>query len=1104
MTNKKRILGLCAALLCSSMVSFAQSVQIRLSNATVSKAMAELREKSGYSFVYEKADVNTNRRVNVNASTLQEAISQILADQPVNYELKGKNIVVSRHQTRTNSTYSTHGVNQANKRRVTGHIVDANGEPIIGASVKIQGNTKASGVTNVDGEFTIEAASGQSVEISYMGFTTKTIAVNSLGQGDNKITLDEDRKIIDEVVVIGYGAVKKSDLTGAVASVKGEDLVKTATSSPIAALQGRAAGVVVDLGSGSPDATPLIHIRGVGTPNNSSPLYVVDGFPMDAIDFLNPNDIESIEILKDASATAIYGSRGANGVIIIQTKKGQAGTLRVNATAYYGIENLTTQPDMLNAQQYEDLANAAYAAVGKPAVYSGTPKYNTDWVDETTHSGTIQQYNINLSGGTDKLQSVFSANYFDHSGIIRSTNFNRITLSSNNTYKPTKWLDFNATMHVSTIHSKRLDPSYVLMTSLIAPPDDPVWDEESNYYYGITKFRLENPAGAIGRNTGRNRSLFFVGNFSINIRPVKDVTFTSRYGVKIRNLNNISFTPVYYETQNISNLMNTVGRGTGRFVDWTWENQLTWHHNFNHVHDITVMGATSARKFHTDNYDVTKQNIPNESDNFWYFDAASENPLASGNGAELTMLSYLGRINYTLLDRYLLTASIRADGSSRFTKENRWGYFPSASLAWRISSEPFFQNWGLNWWNNAKLRVGYGEIGNENINSYYPYLNPVSQQNYYVIGKGQVRTNGASPSGIGNPDTQWETSKQFDLGLDLGFFDTKLTITADYYIRKTNNILLSQQIPSISGFSTVVRNVGGMENRGFEFAASYTDKVGDFHYTVSGNFATVNNKVTDLGTSSALIGSIPYIQALIDLQGSLGNMLRSEVGGAYNRFYGYKTDGIFQSEQDVNSYIKDGKLIQPNAKPGDFKFQDINGDGKIDDGDRTFIGNPIPDVTFGLSLNADWHNFDLSALFSGSLGNDIYNGAKYYFMRFDGKQNVRNDYLNAYWHGQGTSNDVPILTSDATRNDNNFKKPSDWYVENGSYLRLKTLQIGYTFYPRFADGFKSSIRVYFQAQNLFTITSYSGLDPEISSDYAVDRGQYPQPRTFMLGTNINF
>lgn len=1056
-----------------------------------------IEQQTDYLFIYDKG-IDTRRQVSIEArrQPVNDVLDRLFAGQSLTYTLDGNYIVLSHRPLSTTQQ----------KRQIRGTVSDTGGQPVIGANVVEKGTTNGT-ITDMNGQFVLDVSPDALLIVSYIGYKAREIAVNK--KTVLAITLSEDTEALEEVVVIGYGTVKKSDLTGSVSSVKAEDITKIATNSPIAALQGRAAGVSVSIGSGSPDATASIQIRGVGTPNDSSPLYVVDGFPMSDINHLSPSDIESIEILKDASACAIYGSRGANGVVVITTKKGKAGELKVTLNAYYGVEYLASKPTMLNSAQYADLTNLAYANAGEKPLYDNTSSlpYNTDWYDEVSHLGQYQNYNISMSGGSEKMQSVFSATYYNRKGIVKSTDFDRISLNQNNVIKATDFLKFTTSLSFAMTDHKRLDPSSIFLSSLIAPPDIPVIDPETNYYTGIRKMRLENPTGRIARNNGDNKRLYFVGNFNVDLNLTKDLIFTSRFGLKIRHNHDKDFVPVFYETADNSTLMNTVTRKTSRMTDWTWENMLTYHHQFNEKHELTVMGAVSARSYTNDEYKATKQNVPSESKEFWYFDAATENPLAEGKGAELTMLSYLGRINYSFLNRYLITASIRADGSSRFTKENRWGYFPSAALAWKLSEEEFFKDWDQTWLNNFKVRAGYGEIGNENISSYYPYLTPISQRRYYTLGQAQERINGAAPSGIGNTDAKWETSTQLNFGLDLSLLNNRLSITADYYIRKTDDILLRQQIPQTSGFSSMVRNVGGMQNKGFEFSIEYKGNKGDFTYDINGNFAIVKNEVTSLGTSNALVASFPYDYSLIDLQRALGNVIRSEVGRPYGQFYGYVTDGIFQNQAQIDAYVKDGQPIQPEAKPGDFKFRDLNGNGKIDDGDMDFIGNPIPDFTYGLSFDATYKHFDLSLLFQGAAGQEIYNAAKYYYMRFDGKQNVRQEYLDAYWRGENTSAKQPIPTQDLTRNTRNFRN-SDYYVENGSYLRLKNIQIGYNFSPKLAEGFKPSIRLYIAAQNLFTISGYSGFDPEVSVDsetgLSVDRGQYPQAQSYMIGTIINF
>jgi len=982
------------------------------------------------------------------------------------------------------------------RKHITGVVQDVNG-PIVGASV-VQRGTTVGTVTDLDGRFDLNVPVGSTIDVSFVGYETTSFRVGSASS--YRVNLEEDSQILEEMVVVGYGTMKKSDLTGSVSSVSSEDLNRVPVSDPAQALQGRAAGVVVTASSGSPDASTSIRIRGIGTMNDASPLYVVDGFPMGDIHHLAPSDIESIEILKDASACAIYGSRGANGVVVITTKKGNAGNAKVNFNAYYGFEKIPETPDMMNASQYVEVRKAAFAASGDSFYTSGdeTGKVNTNWWDEVSRTGQYQNYNVTVSGGSEKVQSVMSANYFKREGIIKSTAFDRINVSNKTTAEVTKWLKLTSSLSYSVANiDGGMGTGNIMMTSLIAPPNVSVWNETTDYYSGLLDVRLANPAGRIYRNNSESNRKFFVGNFSADIKLYKDLVFTSRFGVKHRNAGYVGYTPIYYETSSISSAKTTISRSKTNSTDWTWENQLTYHHKWAKKHDFTAMVATSARDYEYEYMSGTKDNVSGDAERYWYFNSATDNPQVSGNGSSLSMFSYLGRINYNYGDRYLLTVSMRADGSSRFSEDNRWGYFPSAAAGWRLSEESFFER-AKEVVNNAKIRLGYGEIGNENISSYYPYITPIAVGRYYTVGADQARVNGAVPNAIGNKDAKWETSTQFNVGVDLGFLNNRLNVTADYYVRKTEDILMNQSIPNLSGFSTMVRNVGGMKNTGLELTASWKDSKGDFSYDVNANIAFVKNEVTNLGTSDLLYAyGFDYDYDLINLQGGLGQFIRSEVGEPYGQYYGRVTDGIFQTQAEIDSYG-----IQPDAQPGDFKFKDLNGDGKIDDNDREYIGSSIPTATYGISFNAAYKGWDINLLFSGVFGNEIFNASKYYLYRSDGSFNCTKEYYDNYWKADRNTNEIPALTHDATRNSRNFCA-SDYYIESGSYLRLKNIQVGYTFKPKIG-GRDTSIRVYLASSNLLTFTGYSGFDPEIGANYGVDCGQYPHARSFQIGTSINF
>mgnify|MGYP006283617883 CR=1 FL=1 len=1085
---------------------------INVNDITIEEILDEIEKKSDFYFLFNQKLVDVNRKVNLHVENkkLDDILPLIFAGTKVDYVILDKQIVLSKIE------YLSEIKNSQQPSTVKGMVLDVDGNPMPGVSILVKGTSQGT-VTNFNGEYQIDIDNPQSAILvfSFIGCLSQEITVGNKNTID--ITLEPDILGLEEVIVVGYGVQKKSDITGSVASVTSEDLEKTASFSPALALQGRAAGVSIVRTSGSPEATASIRIRGVGTTNNTSPLFVVDGLPVSDIDFLNPKDIASMEVLKDASASAIYGSRGANGVILVTTKKGEAGKLQVSFDASYGVEHLPEVPDMLNAQQYAELSNEAFQNSGQPAPYANPASIDqyTNWFNEISQTGLRQNYDISLSGGSERFKGRLSANYYNRQGIIRKTEYERFTFQSNSSVKATDFLSFETSL--TGVFAKpsfsyygydpydtpyRLDPTVLFLNSLMAPPDIPVIDPDTDYFSGITKMRFVNPVGWIERNHDEFKNKYIVGNITANMKITEGLDFISRIGINHRVNYNSTFTPSFFETPDISAVLSTVSRSALDLTDWTWENILQYSKSFQDAHNISLMGAISSREFYSDAFSASGQAIPIERKEFWYLSASTQVPQVSGTGESLSMLSYLGRFNYNFKNRYLITASYRADGSSRFIEENRWGYFPSGAVAWRISEEDFFKSLDLSFLSNIKIRASYGEIGNENVFSYYPYLTPIAQQYYYTLGDNQDRINGAGLTGIGNPDVRWETTTQFNAGIDLSLLAGRITFTGDYYIKTTEDILLAQQIPRVSGTTSIIRNVGIMENRGFEFVATYREIKNTFKYDISINFSTVNNQVLDLGTNDELVASMPYYQYLIDLQPALGSMLRSVVGEPYQQFYGWKRDGIFQNQEEINAYTYEGVLIQPDAQPGDFKFVDINNDGVINDLDKTSIGSPWPDFTFGLSFSASYKQFDMNLLIQGQFGNELYNAADYYLMRFDGRSNVKADYLDKYWDGEGSSNTHAAVTSDLVRNSYNYRN-SDFYVEDASFARIRNLQLGYTLTPNIG-GTNYRWRIYLASENLLTLTKYSGFEPEIAGDVPVDRGTYPQSRLFMLGANISF
>ena len=733
-------------------------------------------------------------------------------------------------------------------------------------------------ITNQDGSYNLSNVHvGATLEFSFIGY--KTIEVTVGTDETINVTLQADQNLLDELVVVGYGTVKKSDLTGSVSSVSAEALEKASTGDAIQALQGRAAGVQIVTAGGSPDAVAEIKIRGTGSPNGSSPLYVV-------------------------------------------------------VKSEFGVEATPKRPEMLSSSEYAEFTNYVRGNSGLPAKYDDPSSIatNTNWFKEVMRTGIYQNHSITLSGGSDKLSTVFTTNMFNRQGTVKSTSFDRLNFSQKTQYKPFKILTLQASftgsfMKTNSLGANGSNNKTIFLSSLIAPPDVPVWNDVTDYYSGITAFRLANPAGVIARNNSKSNLNFLMMNLNADLKITKDLMFTSRFGYNYRTILSSNFTPIYTETSNIASGNTEVYRGTTFSKDWTWENMLTYTKKIG-AHDISVMAAMSARDYYREWYAGNKKNLPSEAEQFRYFDAASDTSPSLTGGAEAQgMLSYLGRINYNLLDRYLFTASFRADGSSRFVGSKKWGYFPSGAFAWKISEEPFFKNMGAKWFNMAKLRLGWGQIGNERISSYYPYQTSISQNQYYVLGD-KERINGVLLSTLGNKDIQWETSEQYNAGLDLGFLTNRLTASFDIYLRKTDNILLNETVPRVAGTSSIIRNVGGMQNKGLEIALGWKDDIGEFSYSIDANASFVKNSVTNLGTSGILQSNgITYDYALIDFQGQFDNIIRSTVGNPFGRFYGYKMLGIFQNQQEIDNYKSPDGTSRSSTEDRMSSSQHTNQDG---------------------------------------------------------------------------------------------------------------------------------------------------------------------------------
>ena len=1021
--------------------------------------------------------------------------------------------------------------------RVQGRVADEKGSPLTGATVQVKGTSNTT-QTDGQGAFTINAPSPSSVLlVSYVGYQPKEITVGN--QSNISVSLAESANSnLGEVVVIGYGTQRKSDLTGAVSSVSAKDLSKATPINATEALQGRAAGVMVTQNSSSPGSEGTIRIRGVGTVNNNDPLFVVDGMFVNSINFLNPSDIARMEVLKDASATAIYGSRGANGVILITTHKGTTGkpTIVFNAnTSVSRVSNLTKTVD---GTQFLDYVKTAYrngylrsTANPDPAIdpfnttnpFFATVKllkaeydkgYNTDWAKELFKTAVVQNYDVSIRGGANNVRYATSAGYFDQKGILENSAFKRYTFRLNTDYTLGKRLVVGENLNIaySSVfggtgfaegYSNSIVPQILQANPLFpvlnpaANPNDPDY-KYNKYAAEVTGFA--NPAAMITRVSDRNNTVKLVGNVYGELELLKGLKLRTSMGYDYQAVDFSNFNPRFYISGNDQNPASRVTQNTSSFFGQVWENTLNYNTRIA-GHSFSGLLGYTEELYKGKFTEASRQGTANNDANLQVLNAATGAINLLGNRTNFSLRSYFARANYSYADKYLLTATVRRDGSSKFASGNQWGTFPSLSTGWRISNEKFFQNvQALSFINSLKIRAGWGQIGNQSMpgGTNNPYLSLVESINNYRYIVGDALANGNYLTSLGTPTITWETAQQTNVGVDLGFFKNKLTITADYFVRNTKNMLLQVQLPSYTGFPGIpYTNAGEVKNKGYEIAVSYQGKAGQLNYSVSANASHFENKVMSLGA-----GNKPIVYNDAPTQLSVN---RTEVGRSIGEFYGWVTNGIFQNMAEVEAYNKNGQKIQPNALPGDFRFRDINGDGAIDANDRTWIGNPNPKLLYGFNLTLAYKNFDLAALFQGSYGNKLFSANKKYFYKLNGTGGAALSAYEEAWRGEGTSNTQPIMST-VDRNDN--FRVSDWYVQDGSYMRLKNLQIGYTITESFLKraGITSS-RIWVGGTDLLTFTNYKGNDPEagLSANPLAtgwEFSAYPRMKRFSVGINV--
>lgn len=1001
----------------------------------------------------------------------------------------------------------------AQNKMLVGTVVDELGETLIGVSV-LNKTTGEGTITAIDGSFSLSGKQNDLIQFSYIGYASVNYVVK---QEENiRVVLKEDTQNLEEVVVVGYSAQKKSSLTGAIAPVNMDDMEKRRVATVSQALQGQVAGVQITQSTGAPGDEISMLIRGEGTIGNNSPLYIIDGVPSRTMTFLNPSDISSITVLKDASAAAVYGSRASGGVVVITTKEGEVGKGHLELNYYYGIQKVANLLKMLNTQQYMDVQEIAWNNAG----YEGSNPYtidkkrtdlaDTDWLDELFTLGQTHNIQATMSGGSKGVNYLLSAGYISQDGIVVYDNdkYRRFNLRSNINAKYYDRLNIGANVQLTysiqdklnskgdapgIIRHAMLRPSVLSVYKDVNDPtykaNDPFTDlpfyknNDRNGGWESSKYEWTSNPIALAYYTDDKRSQYTTfGNVFAEYEFLQDhsLKFKTNLGIDLNLYHNKAFNQNFGDDDGSGsdvdkglgrqNRPSNLDESRGESFTLTWNNTLSYAKQFE-KHNINAVAGTEFITNYESSIGASRQRYDYTNDTFRYLDfGGTESDIwNSGSGSEWALMSVFASATYVYDNRYMVTGNFRADASSRFASNHAWGFFPSVSAGWKMSEEKFLKD--VSWLSDLKLRGSWGQLGNQEIDNYTFMTLLKKDGDKYVISR------------YGNPDLKWETSEQWNVGVDLGILRNKFYLSADYFMKTTSDILLPISLPSYVGsVSPTIVNAGTVRNKGFELSLTYRDKVGDFNYSINGNIATLDNKVLKLHPN------LPNID---------GKVTRTTVGQPLNAYYGFVMEGIYQNEAEIKEQLY--ATDHPTVQPGDIRFKDLDDNGKIDDNDRDFLGSPIPKFTYGFTLNGEYKGFNLSMLFHGVQDVQHFNDLKK-ILNYDTRPFNHTTEMLGYWHGEGTSNSIPRPSF----TDNGGSRISSIFVEDASFFRLKNVEIGYSFAKllKKTNSHISDLKVYVSAENLFTVTSYSGLDPE-STDL-IDYGTYPQARSFLFGVNVKF
>lgn len=1097
-------------------------ISIKIENATIEQVILNIEKNTDFKFGYNKRTVNNQRRITLKKrnATLKDVLLELSEKAGVKFKRIDNHILISPLKNKDKEKQQP--IIEVQGRTLSGKVVDVEGNPLVGATVMLKGTTMGA-LTDLEGNFSLAVPEEDAViVISYVGFETQEIAVQD--KSEVSIVLKESAETLENVVVVGYGTERERDLTGAISDLK---QVSQIQDRPVLnaqdILQGNVPGVIVLNDGGDPNKQPIVRVRGIGTINGENPLYVVDGVPNSPLP--NPADIASISILKDASAASIYGVRASAGVIIVTTKKGiKDGKAHVNLNAYAGVQTAWKKLEPLNAKEYIEVMNTAFDNAGtakdsKEREYLDASKNpygavtRTNWVDEIFQNGMIKNVDLSVSSGTDKSNFYTSLGYNKTEGTLKNTYAERYSLKLNSTHKILKNLEIgenftflfkNGNYGVNTTSGY----TGTIITAIYYPSSAAVWEDQANNLYGGVAPRkskyvgsygdLINPVAYLERLDDKRPTTILSGNIYGSYEFVKGLTYKINVGINRETVQRKYFVSRRTEPGKIFDF-NELYQSTKNKNSWVIENTLNYEKVFDGKHSIKLLGGYTSQKNVVDYYQAYAKNFEFEDKDLRYFGNANQHrPTEDTKGSDVgvnTILSMLGRVSYSFQDKYLFTATVRRDGSSKLVnKDNRWGLFPSASVAWRLSEESFMS--GISGLNDLKIRASYGKMGNLAGLSNYPGTVLINTGAKTVVGTGSDRKfiTTSIIDGIANPNLKWEDTEQFDIGLNASLLDSKLSFSFDYFIKNTEDMLVRPSLLGAAGVSTApFENVGSMQNKGFEIALGYNNVTtsSDFKYDISANFSTVQNEVKSLGNRSSIIHDN-------NVRG-VHNPLKTAVGHPVYSFFVYETAGIFQNKGELEKY----KKTQPLAKVGDLKFVDQNKDGKLDEKDKVFKGSNFPDFSYGLNLSGSYKGFELSMLWQGVQGVQVFNGLKFSTLKPTQGYNMLKEIKNA-WSPTNTGSDIPRIS---LKDENqNFGRTSDWYLEDASYLRLKYITLAYNIPSKILPMLNgnTNIKIYATAKNLFTFTKYTGMDPEVISNRGIDTGYYPQPRTFIMGLNIGF